>query len=176
MLIAIEKKKKNIAEFLLYMWQLEDLFRAQKMDETSIYTILVAPLELDAEKKTEIWNWYKVILLELRSQDIQTSGHRAEIIEIMNELSYLHKTLISVTRDANYIEFYTKAKPHLELLKSKSGKDNQEDIETSLNGLYGLLLLRLNKKEISENTQSAMNAISKMIAYLAAKYHEINVG
>ena len=60
MQIALEKKKKNIAEYLLYMWQLEDLFRAQQLDEASLYNLLVSPLDLEASKKAEIWNWYKV--------------------------------------------------------------------------------------------------------------------
>ena len=32
MLIAREKKKNNIAEYILYMWQLEDMLRALKLD------------------------------------------------------------------------------------------------------------------------------------------------
>ena len=174
MLIALEKKKSNVAEYLLYMWQLEDLFRAQQLDEASLYNLLISPLEVEPTKKAEIWNWYKIILREIISQDIRESGHRAEITEIMNELSYLHKTLVSITKDPKYIDLYSKAKPHLELLKSKSGEANQEDIKTSLSALYGILLLRLKKKEISEETKAAMDLISKMIAYLAASYHKIN--
>lgn len=174
MLIALEKKKKNIAEYLLYMWQLEDLFRAHQLDESTLYNLLVSPLDIDAEKKVEIWNWYKVILDEMIRQDIREVGHRAEVTDLMNELSYLHTMLISITNDAKYIALYSNAKPHLELLKSKSGEAKPEDIKTSLNGLYGMLLLRLKKQEISDDTQSAISSISKMVAYLAAKYHSIN--
>lgn len=177
MLIAEAKKKKNIAEYLLYMWQLEDLFRANKLDEKTLYNFLILPLEIeDEEKKKEIWDWYKGLLQDMINQDLQKSGHRDELKEILNELNYLHQTLISVTKDPKYIEAYSKAKPHLELLKSKSGDKSISDIETALNGLYGLLILRLKKSEISDETEQSMVTFSSMIAYLAAVFHKIKNG
>ena len=35
MIIARQKRKENIAEYLLYMWQVEDLIRANKFDMDS---------------------------------------------------------------------------------------------------------------------------------------------
>ena len=32
MITASAKKRENIAEYLLYMWQIEDLIRANKLD------------------------------------------------------------------------------------------------------------------------------------------------
>ena len=32
MLIAREKRKSNVAEYILYMWQVEDMLRAMQMD------------------------------------------------------------------------------------------------------------------------------------------------
>ncbi|MDE7144362.1 MAG: DUF4924 family protein, partial [Muribaculaceae bacterium] len=32
MIIASEKRKNNIAEYLLYMWQIEDIIRANNLD------------------------------------------------------------------------------------------------------------------------------------------------
>ena len=42
MLIAREKKKNNIAEYILYMWQLEDMLRALKLDMEQVDRYLVA--------------------------------------------------------------------------------------------------------------------------------------
>ena len=177
MLIAQQKKENNIAEYLLYMWQLEDLFRANAMDEKSLYNFLILPLSLEnEEKKKEIWDWYKVIIQEMISEDIKKSGHRSELIELMNELSYLHQTLISISRDPKYLEYYAVAKSHLEILKSKSGDTKPNDVETALNALYGLLMLRLKKSEVSKETEEAMTSISKMVAYLSAVYHKIKKG
>ena len=32
MFIASQKRKENIAEYLLYMWQIEDMIRANNLD------------------------------------------------------------------------------------------------------------------------------------------------
>jgi hypothetical protein len=176
MLIAKAKKESNIAEYLLYMWQLEDLFRAHKLDEKALYKTLISSLQLEEEKKKEIWNWYQGLLRDMIDQDIQESGHRAELYEIMQELNFLHQSLVSISRDPKYLNLYALAKTHLDLLKSKSKNKNQSEIETALNGLYGLLILRLKKEEVSKETEAAMATFSSMIAYLAATYHKIKRG
>ena len=47
------------------------------------------------------------------------------------------------------------------------------DVELALNGLYGHLLLRLQKKEINPGTAAAMESFSKMLAYLSARYKQM---
>ena len=42
MIIALQKKKENIAEYLIYMWQVEDLLRACQLDESKIDLMLDA--------------------------------------------------------------------------------------------------------------------------------------
>lgn len=173
MRIALDKKENNIAEYLLYMWQLEDLFRAHQLNKDPLKQLLVDSLDLTDSEKTIIWNWYEVIIDEMQQQDLQKSGHRIELVEILNELSYLHQTLINVSRDPKYLELYAIAKSHLDLFKSKSANEKLGDVELALNGLYGLLILRLKKSNISEETQTAMSTFSKMIAYLVATYHKV---
>lgn len=177
MLIAQEKKKKNIAEYLLYMWQLEDLFRAHKFDEKALYEFLIRPLKMDDQnKKEEIWHFYQNLRAEMITQNLQESGHREELREILRELSYLHHTLLSIKRDPKYALLFSQAEAHLTLLKKKSSDENLGDVEAALNGLYGLLILRLKKQEISNDTLSAMNTFSKFIAYLSASYHKLKDG
>ena len=42
MIIAQQKRKENIAEYLLYMWQVEDLLRACDLDDDRIDQLLVS--------------------------------------------------------------------------------------------------------------------------------------
>ena len=44
MIIARQKRKENIAEYLLYMWQVEDLIRANKFDMDSINRTVIAQI------------------------------------------------------------------------------------------------------------------------------------
>ncbi|MFR3549496.1 MAG: DUF4924 family protein, partial [Coprobacter sp.] len=50
------------------------------------------------------------------------------------------------------------------------------EIETCFNALYGILMLRLQKKEISEQTQAAMKQISTFLALLSEKYKQEKAG
>ena len=56
----------------------------------------------------------------------------------------------------------------------KAGVDDTvSDVELALNGLYGQLMLKLQKREIHPETVAAMESFSKMIAYLAARYKQM---
>lgn len=41
--IAQRLRKENISEYILYLWQLEDLLRALQFSPEAIYSQLVAP-------------------------------------------------------------------------------------------------------------------------------------
>ena len=58
MYIAQRKRKENIAEYILYLWQLEDLLRALQFSPEAIYSQLVQKSELDEAKKQEVFFWY----------------------------------------------------------------------------------------------------------------------
>ncbi len=42
MIIAQQKRKENIAEYLLYLWQVEDLLRACKLDIDTVDRMITA--------------------------------------------------------------------------------------------------------------------------------------
>ena len=61
MYIAQRKRKENIAEYILYLWQLEDLLRALQFSPEAIYSQLVQKSELDEPKNRRFssgtWIW-----------------------------------------------------------------------------------------------------------------------
>ena len=52
MFIAQELRKKSIAEYLLYMWQIEDLIRAYGCSLSRIKAEYISPNTLTSRKKT----------------------------------------------------------------------------------------------------------------------------
>lgn len=52
-------------------------------------------------------------------------------------------------------------------LRAKAGDDKKDEIETCLTALYGMLMLRLQGKEISPDTMNAIKQISRFIALLS---------
>ena len=61
-------------------------------------------------------------------------------------------------------------------LRSKSGTKDESEIENCFDALYGLLLLRLQGKNVSKETQGAMKSISDFLAQLSAFYKEDKEG
>lgn len=57
MYTASQKRKENIAEYLLYMWQIEDLIRANNLDIDKIRSSIIDLYDLPPEKKKEMEEW-----------------------------------------------------------------------------------------------------------------------
>lgn len=176
MLIAQQKKKENIAEYILYMWQVEDLIRACNLDIEIIQERIINPMDLDEDLKKEVRLWYKDLASKLKFQGKEKSGHLRDFDEELIELNYLHGTLINLLGDENYKAIYTSASPIINDFKVMAGTNEITDIEVCFNGLYAKLLLRLQGKEISTETEEAFQHFTKVLAYLSAKYNDMKEG
>ena len=176
MIIAKQKKQENIAEYILYMWQIEDLIRAYKLDITEIKKNIVDNFNQPEPIKKEIANWY-VGLIDLMKEENKTeSGHLQFIQNTINDLNNTHLQLLKSPEQLDYIEVYNKAKAGIVELMNKSNGTVENEIEACFNGLYGLLMLRLQKKTISAETASAMTSVSQLIALISKKHKLIEQG
>lgn len=174
MLIAREKKKSNIAEYILYMWQVEDMLRALGLDMEQIQEKLIDRFQVDESTAKEMFYWYENIVEMMRQEKTERSGHIQVLKNNVDELTELHFFLLHQVHDMRYQQILTKAAANLMEFRVKSGVGEEvSDVELALNALYGHLMLRLQKKEISEQTASAMESFSQMIAYLAARYKKM---
>jgi len=170
MIIAREKKKTNIAEYILYMWQIEDLIRASNFDLDLIERNVIRNFDQPAEVKREMREWYSDLIYRMENEGIKDKGHLKFLRDIVEELDDLHERLIHDTDELEYIGAYNKAKQSINDLKNKSQGTASGDIEAALQGLYGILMLRLQNKTLNPATQDAQTAISELIALLNEKY------
>ena len=170
MFIAEQKKRDNIAEYLLYMWQLEDILRAFELDIDKVQIGLIETTDHSNEKKEEARQWYKSLIEQMKLQGVEKAGHLDVNRELLNELSLLHTQLLKNGKEIKYIETYYKAMPHIQELRSKTINQDVSDIEVCFTALYGYLLLKLQKREISSETASAISQISQLIGSLSEKY------
>lgn len=170
MLIARSKRKENIAEYLLYMWQIEDLIRACNLDIDTIQVKLVDGYGQPDEVKLEIREWYENLINMMRLENVAEHGHLQINKNVIIDLIDLHNRLMDSSKEGMYKMTYYKASPLIVELQAKSGGSETGVIETSLNFMYGLLLLRLQKKEISKETLEASNLISDFLRSLSGKY------
>ena len=75
MIIAQKKRKENIVEYLLYMWQVEDLIRAAGVSPEGIEQLLLPRYDVDEEKRAEIRSWYLELIEMMRTEGKVQSGH-----------------------------------------------------------------------------------------------------
>jgi len=176
MLIAKKLKEENIAEYLLYMWQIEDIIRANKLNIDIIDKQIISGFEQPQNVKNEIREWYENLIDMMRREDVMEKGHLIINKNVISELTELHNRLLKSPQENEYTEAYYKTLPFIVELRSKTQDKNTPELETCLAALYGFLLMRLQKKEISGETQSALSQISSFLRLLSLKYKEYKAG
>jgi hypothetical protein len=174
MIIANKKRQENIAEYILYMWQIEDLIRSMDFDFKKIEENIISNFKQDEQTLENIRSWYKQIVHEMNREQLQQTGHLKRNQEEIEKLIAFHKTMVEKNEDAKYMELYSWAKPVLEEIRKKSNNTTLHDIEVCLNGLYGYLMLKLRNVTITEETRSGISTISGFIGYLSLKYKNIS--
>ena len=172
MIIAKQKRKENIAEYLLYMWQVEDLIRANSLDIESIRRTVVERYGQSEEVKEEIARWYEELIEMMRSEGVQEKGHIQLNKNVIISLTDLHLSLLKSPKEMIYSAAYYKTLPYIVQLRAKSGGEDLPELETCFNAIYGFLLLKMQGKTISSETMEGIKQISSFLALLAEKYRD----
>ena len=171
MIIASQKHKENIAEYLLYMWQIEDIIRANGLDIDKIKANVIDRFELTDAPRKEMVEWYESLIDMMRREGVEKSGHLQLNKNVIIQLTDLHLALLKDPRFPEYTAEFYKTLPYIVELRAKAGDAPVGEIETCFNALYGMLMLRLQSKEITPETRDAVAQISKFLAILARDYN-----
>ena len=75
MFLAQQRKKENIAEYILYMWQIEDIIRAYQFDIDAIQKGIIRSSSLSEEEQKQLFEWYSSLIEMMRLENIQQAGH-----------------------------------------------------------------------------------------------------
>ena len=176
MIIAQEKRKTNIAEFILYMWQVEDRIRASGFNFSNIDKTIISKFTLPDETLTEIRTWYINLITLMIDENIQEKGHMSFLTNLIRELNDLHLRLLQSADEKKYQEIYQIARENIRSFKQKSPETYSSEIEICFTGLYGYLMLRLKQSKISDETKEAMTSFSNLLAALSTRFREIEEG
>ena len=147
----LKSKQNNIAEYILYLWQMEDYLRA-------------FPENADATPELHELNEM------MHREGIMDGGHLALANNALAELIDLHTTLLD--EDAMYRAAIIRLQPSLNLLKAKTDRPTMSDIEACLLLLYQIMLLRLQKREITLETASVQQQATQVLTFLSRTYHD----
>lgn len=146
----MKSKKDNIAEYILYLWQMEDYLRA---------------FPQNAEATEELHELNEM----MHREGIMEGGHLALANNALNELIDLHAQLLD--EDAMYRAAVIRLQPSLNVLKAKTDRPTMPDIEACMVLLYQIMLLRLQKRPISPETASVQQQATKLLQFLSKTYY-----
>ena len=167
--VAAQLKEKNIAEYLIYMWQVEDLMRAHGCDAERLAA------RYPEEQKAAVQEWYENLCNMMRAEGVMQHGHLQINKNVIQNLTELHGLLLASTKYPFYNAAYFKALPFIVELRQR-GDQTISEIEICFEALYGVLLLRLQKKAVSEGTAKAIEVISNFMSLLANYYEKDKKG
>ena len=144
-------KKNNIAEYILYLWQIEDYLRA---------------FPQQAEANQELHDLSNM----MHQENIMEKGHLQLAQNALSELEDLHNDLLD--QEATYRAAMIRLTPALNLLKAKTDRPTMSDIEACLILLYQIMLLKLQKTPISSETEQVQKQATQVLQYLSKTYKE----
>jgi hypothetical protein len=191
MLVAKELRKKSIAEYLLYMWQIEDIIRAYQCSLTKIRKEYIDKFNYTDAQKDEEEDWFGDLLRMMNQEGCRENGHLQINKVIMQSLNELHAQLLTSSKFPFYSAEYYRVLPFIVELRGKTkqvagrmARKNEanlkeiaanlghSEIETCFDVLYGVMMLRLQKKEISRETETAVKEITTLIGMLSDYYQK----
>lgn len=170
--IAERKKKNNISEYIIHMYQTEDLIRVFDFDMAQISEYVIKHIPAEGDEKENITQWYAGILKKMEAEGIKEQGHLNEVQHYVTELAALMEDLKK--SDEAFKEIYKKAKPHIADSIEYSGGIVKEEVQACLNGIYGLLLARMNGRTVPDDLMIGINTFGDVLSYLSYKYNERN--
>lgn len=171
MFIAQELRKKSIAEYLLYMWQMEDLIRAYGCSLSRLRREYIDRFDYTDEQKDEETDWFGNLIRMMNEEGRRQEGHLQINKIIVKDLADLHNRLMLSGKFPFYNAEYYKVLPFIVELRNKGDKEVNE-IENCLDALYGVMLLRLQQKPVSDETESAIKEITTFIGMLSDYYNK----
>ena len=170
MFIAQELRKKNIAEYLLYMWQVEDTIRAFDCSLARIRREYIDRFDYNEEQKEEEADWFGNLIRMMNTEGCRQQGHLQINKVTLQMMTELHQQLLSSSKFPFYNAEYYKVLPFIVELRTRCANKEEGEVETCLNLLYGVMMLRLQKKEITPNTQHALKEVSTFVGMLSDYY------
>ncbi|WP_027455357.1 DUF4924 family protein [Xylanibacter brevis] len=170
MFIAQELRKNNIAEYLLYMWQVEDTIRAFDCSLSRIRREYIDRFDYTEEQKDDEADWFGNLIKMMNEEGCRAQGHLQINKVTLQLLSELHAQLLASPKFPFYNTAYYKVLPFIVELRNHGANKEEGEIETCLNLLYGVMMLRLQKKEVSTSTSHAVKEVSTFIGMLSDYY------
>lgn len=173
---AQKLRHTNIAEYILYIWQLEDLIRALQFSPQAIYSQFVAPrTQLSPQDQTTLLEWYAQIGELLQKEQKEQKGHIEHTLHLISDLHNLHLQLMKLPVGARYRALYAPLEEVLPDLRAIIGAE-VNDTEICFRALYAAMLYRIKGDGGKSAVSDTIEYISPVIAELAQIFRKVEAG
>jgi hypothetical protein len=169
MIAAQQKRKENMVEYILYIYQIEDLIRALQFNISNIEMQLVSQYQVDVKTRVEILDWYKNLVIMMEKEGIREKGHLQFLSNQINDLNEFHLKLMETGIDKNYVGVFQSISGLITELNLKNNLV-KSDLQISLDAIYGFLLLKMQQKEVTIETIDALKRLSSWLGLLSKLY------
>ena len=168
-----DKKRNNIAGYVISMWHVEDLMRANGFDLDKVEDLMIAPMDADEEAKDEVRTWYADIIQRMKEEGIERYGHLEEVEEVLNELEFLHNALLNVVQDKEYATLFAAAQPAITALQNQAAQQAERPITTCFTAIYGVLLLPAQGRHVNPTTAEAEGHFRRLLEHLSTHFKQM---
>ena len=131
------------------MWQIEDIIRAYGCSLPVIKKNYVDRFDFTPEQREEELDWFGNLIRMMNEEGKREGGHLNINKVILKDVIDLHGMLLQSTKFPIYNAEYYKVLPFIVELRQRGDKDLNE-IETCLDALYGVMMLRLQRERMVE--------------------------
>ena len=163
MFVAQKLRSQSVSAYLIYMYQVEDLVRAYGLDAGRIAADYLPRFGYDGEQMRQATEWYEALARMMREEGKEAAGHLRVVQNTLDLLEDRHQELLADPDEHEYRAAYYKALPHIVALRSQGNNKAKPEMENCIDALYGATLLRMQGKELSAGTQTALKPISELL-------------
>ena len=167
MIVAQKLRKQNISAYIIYMYQVEDIIRAYGLDVDRICNEYLPRFQYSKEQIADQRDWYAGLIRMMQEEGVQESGHVQVVKNTLLLMAERHQELLADPKQPFYSAAYYKALPYIVELRSKGMGQDKNEIENCVDAVYGATVLKMQGRELSDQTKQALQPITHLLEMLS---------
>lgn len=168
-MISLEEKRiANISEYILQVYQAEDLIRNLQFDLEKLFEENIEGLSGSNEEKEAEKQWYVQLAKEMKNDSVEAEGHVNRLTHIVKELSEIHFHLLK--SDRGYRGRFDQAKLHINRYLQAYGGEPSNPIQICLDGILLYKRKRGNQLAMDDLEKEGMQAFVELCGHLSYRY------
>ena len=170
MIVAQKLRKQNISAYIIYMFQVEDVIRAYGLDVDRICNEDLPKFQYTEEQIADQRDWYAGLIRMMQEEGVKENGHVQVVKNTLLLMADRHQELLADPKQPFYSAAYYKALPYIVELRSRGLGKEKNEIENCVDALYGATVLKMQGRELSDETKQALQPITHLLEMLSKLY------